>query len=92
MINRCEVCEQFRPDGDLRPGRELVSVSFGERAVLLCKAHAGIAENSGAKTLSELRALYAESTGKRSFVLRRGPNSAGAKARDKGRRAGDVAT
>ena len=92
MAQRCEVCEQFRPDGDLRPGRELVSVSFAERAVLLCKAHAGIAENSGATTLAELRELYAESDGKRSFVSRRGPNSAGAKARYPGRRTGDAAT
>lgn len=92
MAQRCEVCEQFKPEGDLRPGRELVSVSFGERAVLLCKAHAGIAENSGVKTLRELRALYAESDGKRSFVLRRGPGSAGAKARYPGRRASDAPT
>lgn len=92
MARRCEVCERFRLSGDLQLGRELTNVSFDERAVLLCKAHAGIAKNSGVTTLSELRALYAESDGKRSFVSRRGPNSAGAKARFPGRRATDAAT
>jgi len=91
MAQRCEVCEHFRPSGDLRAGRELLSVSFGERSVLLCKAHAGIAKNSGVTTLTELRELYAESGGQRSFVSRRGPESAGAKARFPGRRASDSA-
>ena len=92
MAQRCEVCERFRPSGDLQPGRELSSVSFGERNVLLCKAHAGIAKNSGASTLRQLRELFAESAGQRSYVARRGATSGGAKARGPGRRTTDAAT
>jgi hypothetical protein len=92
MAHRCEVCEQFRPSGDLQPGRELSNVAFDERHVLLCKAHAGIAQNSGVSTLAGLRELFAESTGQRSFVTRRGYASAGAKARSPGRRATDAST
>jgi hypothetical protein len=95
MAQRCEVCERFRPNGDLQPGRELLSVSFGERCVLLCRAHAGIAKNSGIASLSELRELFAESRGKRSFVSRRSRaanTSASAKPRGVGRRASDAAT
>jgi hypothetical protein len=92
MAQRCEVCEQFRPSGDLQPGRELASVAFAERSVLLCKAHAGIAKNSGVTSLGELRSLFAESAGNRSFVGRRGAASAGAKARSPGRRATDSVT
>jgi hypothetical protein len=67
-------------------------MAFGERSVLLCKAHAGIAKNSGVTSLGELRALFAESAGKRSYLTRRGNASAGAKARSPGRRATDAAT
>jgi hypothetical protein len=92
MAQRCEVCERFRPSGDLQPGRELVSVSFAERSVRLCRAHAGIASNSGAESLAQLRELFAESEGKRSYVARRGGASGGANARGLGRRASDTAT
>ena len=92
MAQRCEVCERFRPSGDLQAGRALSSVSFGERDVLLCKAHAGIARNSGVSSLSGLRELFAESAGHRSYVARRGDSSGGAKARSAGRRATDSAT
>lgn len=95
MAQRCEVCERFRPSGDLQPGRELLSVPFGERAVLLCRAHAGIAKNSGVTSLSELRELFAESQGKRSFVSRRARaanTGASVKRRMPGRRASDAAT
>jgi hypothetical protein len=64
---------------------------FGGRSVLLCRAHAGIAKNSGVTTHEELRELFAESGGKRSFVSRRGSASGGAKARGPGRRATDSA-
>jgi hypothetical protein len=67
-------------------------MSFGGRSVLLCRGHAGIAKNSGASSLAELRELFAESDGKRSYVARRGSASAGAKARFPGRRASDAAT
>lgn len=37
----------------------------------LCTGHALIAKNSGVTSLAELRELYRESNGKRSFVPRR---------------------
>lgn len=93
MGQRCEVCESFRPEGDLKPGRELITVSYDGRAVLLCRGHAGIAENSGVTSLSELAALFAESGGQRSYVGRRArTQTAGENAtpRSPGRRASDV--
>jgi hypothetical protein len=92
MAQRCEVCERFRPSGDLQPGRELSSVTFGERSVLLCKAHAGIAKNSGALTLEQLRELFAESEGQRSYVSRRELSANWSPLRSMGRRASDAAT
>jgi hypothetical protein len=71
MQQRCEVCENFRPEGDLKPGRKLEEVTFGARRVLLCRAHAGIAHNSGVTTFEELRELYTEQHGGRSYVPRR---------------------
>jgi hypothetical protein len=93
MQQRCEVCKNFRPDGDLKPGRKLEAVSFGSRKVLLCRAHAGIAESSGVTSFDELRELYSESTGRRSYVPRRSVGAAAKarKARTPGRRASDAA-
>jgi hypothetical protein len=93
MEKRCEVCESFRPQGDLKPGRELVQVSFGDHRVLLCRGHAGIAKNSEVTTFQELRALYAESEGQRSYLPRRGAGSprVTGKPRSAGRRSSDVA-
>ena len=71
MQQRCEVCESFRPEGDLKPGRTLEAVKYGSRLVLLCRAHAGIAESSGVSSFEELRELYTESNGHRSYVPRR---------------------
>ena len=71
MQQRCEVCQNFRPDGDLKPNRVLEEVTYGTRRVLLCRAHAGIAANSGVTTFEELRELYTEQHGSRSYVPRR---------------------
>jgi hypothetical protein len=71
MQQRCEVCENFRPEGDLKPDRKLEEVTYGTRRVLLCRAHAGIAQNSGVTTFEELRELYTEQHGARSYVPRR---------------------
>ncbi|MET0791518.1 MAG: hypothetical protein ABW061_08345, partial [Polyangiaceae bacterium] len=93
MDHRCEVCESFRPQGDLNAARELLEVSFGERSVLLCRGHAGIAKNSAVSSLQELRALYAESHGQRSYIARRAriaQSNAGA-PRSAGRRTTDLA-
>ena len=92
MQQRCEVCENFRPEGDLESGRPLVEVTFGERRVLLCRGHAGIAQSSGVESLDALRELYSESNGQRSYVPRRArsnPMPAPASERNAGRRASD---
>ena len=91
MQQRCEVCENFRPHGDLVKDRKLIDVSFGARKVVLCVAHARIASNSDVKSLEDLRELYHESDGKRSFVPRRarGPLS-DSERRHGGRRATDT--
>ena len=93
MEQRCEVCEKFRPEGDLKPGRELVQVAYGGRSVLLCRGHQGIAENSGVQSLEALRELFAESGGQRSYVNRRARSESAAKItgpRSAGRRASDL--
>jgi hypothetical protein len=92
MEKRCEVCERFRPRGDLKPGRELLELRFGERQVWLCRGHAGIAKNSGVTSFEELRGLYAESEGKRSYLARRTPDAQTSHAllRSIGRRATDL--
>jgi hypothetical protein len=86
MQQRCEVCENFRPEGDLVVGRKLDEVTFGSRKVLLCRAHAGIAANSAVTTFEELRELYTEQHGSRSYVPRR----AHSLARTPGRRLRDA--
>jgi hypothetical protein len=86
MQQRCEVCENFRPEGDLVPGRKLEQVTFGSRKVWLCRAHAGIAANSDVSTFEELRELYTEQHGSRSYVPRRGHSL----ARTPGRRLNDA--
>jgi hypothetical protein len=94
MQQRCEVCENFRPEGDLKPGRVLEAVKYGARIVLLCRAHAGIAQSSGVTSFEELRELYTEQHGARSFVPRRAriaPAASKAKPRSTGRRIGDCA-
>jgi hypothetical protein len=93
MDQRCEVCESFRPRGDLDRVREPLEVSFGERRVLLCRGHAGIARNSEVSSFGELRALYAESQGQRSYISRRAPGTetSGGRPRHPGRRAADLA-
>jgi hypothetical protein len=94
MQQRCEVCENFRPEGDLKPGRKLEEVTFGTRQVLLCRAHAGIAQNSGVTTFAELRELYTEQHGARSYVPRRARTASAPPkkkaARSPGRRISDA--
>ncbi len=93
MEHRCEVCDSFRPRRALDPARELLEVSFGERRVLLCRGHAGIARNSQVSAFDELRTLYAESDGKRSYIARRAQSASASEGspRSAGRRAGDLA-
>lgn len=91
---RCEVCENFRPGGDLEPDRKLVEVAFERRAVLLCLAHAKIAERSGVTTFEALADFYRESDsrGARSFVPRRARSAVSARPNERrgsGRRATD---
>ncbi len=91
MEHRCEVCQSFRPRDELVPARRLVEVTFGERRVLLCSGHAGIARNSQVSSFDELRALYAESEGKRSYVARRAHGASVGEPRSVGRRSDDLA-
>ena len=74
MGQRCEVCASFRPEGDVALNRKLFEVPFAGRSVLLCSGHAQIALNSNVTTVEELRELYRESAGNRSFVPRRAPS------------------
>ena len=90
MEQRCEVCENLRPEGDLKAGRKLEEVTFGSRKVLLCRAHAGIAENSGVTSFEELRELYTEQHGARSYVPRRASSVMASKLRNPGRRLRDA--
>jgi hypothetical protein len=92
MAHRCEVCESFRPQSDLDEPRELLELSFDGRRVLLCRGHAGIAKNSAVSTLEQLRALYGESGGNRSYISRRsrGADSTSHAPRSAGRRANDL--
>ncbi len=66
-----------------RAGRKLVEVPLDERTVVLCRGHALIAENSGARTFQALRELYG--SGRRSFVPRRGPSASAGPAKRVGR-------
>lgn len=91
MERRCDVCANFRPEGDLKPGRPLEEVSFGSHHLLLCRAHAGIAANSGVTTFEELRELYTEQYGRRSYVPRRGRSALASNLRSPGRRLRDGA-
>lgn len=88
MASRCEVCEAFRPE---RVASELTEVSFGGRRVLLCAGHAKIAQNSDVATLEDLRDLYRESDGERSYVSRRArlESAGGTERASLGRRGSD---
>lgn len=70
MVQRCEVCESFRPEGTSSE-RTLVQVAFDVRTVVLCSGHARIAEKSGVRSFSALRELFG--AGRRSHVPRRAP-------------------
>ncbi len=92
MRERCEVCENCRPDTEHPGDRNTVIVSFDGRDVRLCRGHARIAERSGVTTFGALRELYG--SGRRSFVPRRAPiaaGSAGERRTSAGRRATDGA-
>jgi hypothetical protein len=70
MQDHCEVCANFRPDAN-HGARRTSTLRFGSREIVLCGAHARIAERSGVTTLEELRDFYRESEGQRSYVSRR---------------------
>jgi hypothetical protein len=90
MRQRCEVCENFRPDVEFAGDRKTVMVPFDVRPVRLCAGHARIAQNSGVTSFEGLRELYG--AGRRSFVPRRSestPTAFGEKRDSPGRRASD---
>ena len=86
-MDRCEVCENFRPNDDTE--RPLVEVRFDVRSVLLCRGHALIAERSGVKSFEDLREYYGK--GRRSYVPRRDPKATptAGQRHGRGRRATD---
>ena len=91
MRERCEVCQNFRPETELAGNRNTVILTLDGHSVLLCVGHARIAENSGVTSFEGLRALYG--AGRRSFVPRRGRASSAAgdeQRRSRGRRASDA--
>jgi hypothetical protein len=91
MQQRCEVCQNFRPEAPVDPKVKVDQVVFDTRCVLLCRAHARIAERSGVRSFEALRELYGK--GRRSYVPRRAPESLaqlGERRRSAGRRATDV--
>lgn len=91
MKQRCEVCENFRPDAESDPAQRLVEVAFETRRVLLCTGHAKIAAKSGVTSFEQLRAFYG--SGRRSFVGRRAPDMTpilGERRERIGRRANDI--
>ena len=90
MRERCEVCENFRPDVEFEGDRNTVLVPFDVRAVRLCMGHARIAARSGVTSFEELRDFYG--SGRRSFVPRRSPGIGATSAEERrspGRRATD---
>jgi hypothetical protein len=90
MARQCEVCRNFKPER-VTENQTLVEVEFDARSVTLCRGHARIAANAHVRTFAKLRELFG--SGRRSYIERRGPESAtaGRKQRRKspGRRAGD---
>jgi hypothetical protein len=70
MHHGCDVCHNFRPAANLRV-RILTRVFFDDHVVILCRAHREIALRAGVTTIDELRELYGESGGHRSYVPRR---------------------
>jgi hypothetical protein len=68
----------------------LGEVPFGTRVVVLCRGHALIAKNNGARTFKALRELYG--SGRRSFIARRRSDAGSTdfeQRASRGRRAGD---
>lgn len=83
MENCCEICTGFLSRARLeRSAIRVVAVPFEERTLLLCTTHAYIAAEFGISTVSALRHLFRESTGRRSFMPRR-------RAPDKAARSGE---
>jgi len=86
MATRCEVCSALGRAASGRARRVVVA----ERSVTLCRAHAVVLDGLPLADTAELRALFRESTGKRSLVGRREALDRRAfPPRPEGRRRGD---
>jgi hypothetical protein len=70
MPTACDICSQFRPAANERD-RMVTTMIFEGHLVLICQAHRRIAEANGVRTFEDLRELYGESDGRRSYVPRR---------------------
>lgn len=67
MALKCEVCLVL---GRIPPGRSR-SIVVAERRMTLCSAHALVLRGASPADTNELRALFKEPDGRRSFVGRR---------------------
>lgn len=70
MEHGCYVCHNFRPRANLRE-RPLTRVSFDNHEIVLCELHKCVALSCGVRTFDDLREIYGESDGRRSYVARR---------------------
>jgi hypothetical protein len=99
MARHCEICAaRSLSEGRGSPKKKrLQRLLVHERIVAVCDEHAALA--GGARTVEELRGLFAEGKGRRSLVDRRAPldrrlfppRPEGRRARPAGRRKSDAA-
>jgi hypothetical protein len=86
MSRTCEVCCTLGSSAKTKVRRILVA----ERIVALCEDHAKAAKDAEPGSVPELRALYAETSGRRSLLSRRSPLDRRVfPARPEGRRGSD---
>jgi hypothetical protein len=71
----CEVCARgSRVAGSVKPGaKRLRRLLIDQRIVALCDSHATAFNDAGGSSLTDLRKLFVENEGRRSFVDRRAP-------------------
>jgi hypothetical protein len=94
MENCCEICAGFLTRARLAGSRgQVTEVVFEEQTLLLCATHAYIAAELGVTSVTALRHLFRESSGRRSFLPRRKPRVSAAVEKEersgRGRRAED---
>lgn len=72
MAKYCEACSALSPEGSKASNsRRVRNVLVGDRIVHLCEVHADVVLKEDLSSVTELRAVLRETTGKRSLVDRR---------------------